>query len=300
SMNLLLIPKWTFLLQVILNYYHARLLPSQFISLFFLSFSVPDPTLFSRDIGQILLQKTAEKEDELKKAFQTLDVDQTLTVTKGEFRRVIETFLFPLTQAEFDAMLAEVCYVIAVYNHLEAVLIDVKNKISTGFKPIAKNVKSIIRSCRLFDYNHSGQIQRHTLRHILEITCFRMKDSEFEKDSNVMDYKKFLKNFGINTDTVKEKSTENQVPGMSKHYKLYSLQLCSAYQDIEKAFRAIDVSQSGFISLDYLKSVINGFVFPLPNETFQESSVISYCLFHTHSSKTIIRYEIFLLPTAFF
>ncbi|KAL9853931.1 EF-hand calcium-binding domain-containing protein 6 [Geothlypis trichas] len=47
-------------------------------------------------------------------------------------------------------------------------------------------------------------------------------------------------------------------------------QLYSAYQDIEKAFREIDVSQSGFVSLDYLKSVINGFIFPLPNEIFQE------------------------------
>ncbi|KAM4901307.1 LOW QUALITY PROTEIN: EF-hand calcium-binding domain-containing protein 6 [Sylvia borin] len=46
--------------------------------------------------------------------------------------------------------------------------------------------------------------------------------------------------------------------------------LCSAYQDIEKAFGEIDVSQSGFVSLDYLKSVINGFIFPLPNEIFQE------------------------------
>ncbi|KAM6321217.1 LOW QUALITY PROTEIN: EF-hand calcium-binding domain-containing protein 6 [Aegotheles albertisi] len=100
----------------------------------------------------ILLQKAAEK-DELKKAFQILDVGQTLTVTKAKFRRVTEPLLFHLTEAEFDAALAE---------------------------------------------------------------------------------------------------------------------LCSAYQDIEKAFRAIDVNQSGFVSLDYLKSVINGFLFPLPNEIFQE------------------------------
>lgn len=30
--------------------------------------SVPDPTLFSWDFGQILLQKTTVKEDELKKS----------------------------------------------------------------------------------------------------------------------------------------------------------------------------------------------------------------------------------------
>ncbi|XP_010214118.1 PREDICTED: EF-hand calcium-binding domain-containing protein 6, partial [Tinamus guttatus] len=294
--------------------------------------SVPDPTLFSQDIGRILLQKTAEKEDELKKAFQTLDVGQTLTVTKGEFRRVIETFLFPLTQAEFDAMLAEIPNI----GKVTVPYLDFLSKFTEVAKStsmlkglnngrssqtmtlcqlesllkekIAKNVKSIIKSCRLFDYNHSGQIKRHTLRHILEITCFRMKDSEFEKlwnhycvrDSNVVDYICFLKIFGLNTDTVKKRSTENQVPALicrkikekeQKQNKLlqpssaerdateYSLdgterafrdKLCSAYQDIEKAFRAIDVSQSGFVSLDRLKSVINDFIFPLSSETFQE------------------------------
>ncbi|KAM6144554.1 LOW QUALITY PROTEIN: EF-hand calcium-binding domain-containing protein 6 [Phoenicopterus ruber ruber] len=251
--------------------------------------SVPDPTLFSWDMGQTLLQKTAEKEDELKKAFQMLDVGQTLTVSKGEFRRVIGTFLFHVTEAEFSAALAG----------------------------IAKNVKTIIRCCRLFDHSHAGWIQRHTLRQILEITCFRMKDSEFEKlwnhycvrNSNVMDYKEFLRNFGITCKAadfaksvfltaltcqkIKEKEQKQKKLFLHSSPAKLSLQslpaeravtecsldsterafrekLYSAYQDIEKAFRAIDVSRSGFVSLDYLKSVINGFIFPLPNETFQE------------------------------
>ncbi|XP_067150804.1 EF-hand calcium-binding domain-containing protein 6 [Apteryx mantelli] len=132
------------------------------------------------------------------------------------------------------------------------------------------------------------------------VTVLRLWNHYCVRDSNVMDYKEFLKNFGLNTDTVKEKSTENQVPALTcqkikekeqKQKKLlqpspaesavtecsldsteraFREKLCSAYQDIEKAFRAIDVSQSGFVVLDYLKSVINGFIFPLPNETFQE------------------------------
>ncbi|KAM9245559.1 LOW QUALITY PROTEIN: EF-hand calcium-binding domain-containing protein 6 [Leptosomus discolor] len=320
--------------------------------------SVPDPALFSWDIGQILLQKAAEKEDELKKAFRMLDVGQTLTVTKDEFRRVIETFLFHLTEAEFDAVLAEkrMSNVNEIFKNLVSlkdlsmyIEIQIPN-IGKGTVPyldflskftgiagstsmlkrlnshsrqkmtlrqlesllkekIAKNVKNIIRCCRLFDYTRAGWIQRHTLRKILEITCFRMKDSEFEKlwnrycvrDSDVIDYKEFLKNFGISTDTVTEKSTENEVPALicqkikeeeQKQKKLsvqsspaecavtecsldsteraFKEKLCSAHQDIEKAFRAIDVSRSGFVSLDYLKSVINAFIFPLPNETFQE------------------------------
>jgi len=94
--------------------------------------SVPDPTVFSWDIGYILLQKAAEKEDGLKKAFQMLDVGQTPTVAKGEFRRVTETFLFHLREAEFDVVLAVVCYAIAVYNNLEALPVCVKSKISMG------------------------------------------------------------------------------------------------------------------------------------------------------------------------
>ncbi|XP_076184720.1 EF-hand calcium-binding domain-containing protein 6 [Aptenodytes patagonicus] len=175
--------------------------------------SVPDPTLFSWDIGPILLQKTAEKEDELKKAFQMLDVGQTLTVTKGEFRRVIETFLFHLTEAEFDAVLAEDS---SMYTEMQIPNIG---KVTVPYLDFLSKFTKIARSTSMLKRLNSHSCQTMTL-------------SQLES--------------------------------------LLEEKLCSAYQDIEKAFRAIDVSQSGFVSLDYLKSVINGFIFPLPNETFQE------------------------------
>lgn len=34
-------------------------------------------------------------------AFQTYDVDRNETITKGEFRRVLETFCFPMTTDQF-------------------------------------------------------------------------------------------------------------------------------------------------------------------------------------------------------
>lgn len=48
----------------------------------------------------------------------------------------------------------------------------------------------------------------------------------------MMDYKEFLKNFGINTDTAKEKSTENEVPGMcsEKEWKLGYFSSFQLYQ----------------------------------------------------------------------
>ena len=38
----------------------------------------------------------------------TYDVDQTSSVTKGEFRRVLESFCTPLTTDQFEAVLAKV------------------------------------------------------------------------------------------------------------------------------------------------------------------------------------------------
>ena len=41
-------------------------------------------------------------------AFQAYDVEQAGSVTKGEFRRVIEAFCSPLTTDQFEAVLAKV------------------------------------------------------------------------------------------------------------------------------------------------------------------------------------------------
>lgn len=48
----------------------------------------------------------------------------------------------------------------------------------------------------------------------------------------MMDYKEFLKNFGISTDTVKEKITENEAPGTcsEKECKLGNFSSFQLYQ----------------------------------------------------------------------
>ncbi|KAJ6666401.1 hypothetical protein lerEdw1_000674 [Lerista edwardsae] len=52
--------------------------------------------------------------------------------------------------------------------------------------------------------------------------------------------------------------------------KEFQKKLCAVYEDLVKACRAYDVGRSGFISLDYLKSVLNTFVFPIRSDVFQE------------------------------
>ena len=41
-------------------------------------------------------------------AFQTYDVEKTQSVTRGEFRRVLETYCLPLSSEQFEAVIAKV------------------------------------------------------------------------------------------------------------------------------------------------------------------------------------------------
>lgn len=49
-----------------------------------------------------------DKGGELKKAFELLDANHSLTVSKGELQRAISTFLLPLTREQFRDVLAQV------------------------------------------------------------------------------------------------------------------------------------------------------------------------------------------------
>lgn len=57
---------------------------------------------------RILFQKITDKGDELIKAFQLLDPSRSMTVSKSELRRVVGTFLLPLTREQFQDVLAQV------------------------------------------------------------------------------------------------------------------------------------------------------------------------------------------------
>ncbi|XP_063164332.1 EF-hand calcium-binding domain-containing protein 6 [Candoia aspera] len=294
--------------------------------------SVPDSTLSSDIIEQILLQKIIAKEDEIRKAFQIIDIDQTLKITKGEFRRVIETFILPLTDEQFNGVLAKVPGISRVtvpYLEFLSTFSRPINGLSTKWnngetrtrtlsqmecllrEKISKKIKHFIKTCRLFDYNQNGQIQRHELRRILEINCFKMTDCEYDKlwnrycisRTNTLNYKEFLQYLGITLDKKKKKKTE-KITDSGRHLKQnepperktseskiplpattgYNLtkihldttaknfreKLRSVYEDVVKAFRAYDVGRSGFVSLEYLKSVLSTFIFPIQQDVFQE------------------------------
>ena len=69
-----------------------------------------NPILSFLDVKRILFQKITDKGDELRKAFQLLDTNHNMTVSKSELKRIITTFLMPLTREQFQDVLAQVPY----------------------------------------------------------------------------------------------------------------------------------------------------------------------------------------------
>ncbi|MGH0115693.1 UNVERIFIED_CONTAM: hypothetical protein FKN15_038016 [Acipenser sinensis] len=236
--------------------------------------STPDPSLSMVDIERILQKRTPVMQDDLRRAFQVYDVECNLTVTKGEFRSVVESFLLPLTEGQFEELLAKV----------------------------SKNLKNTIRAFRLFDYNRDGHIQKHEFRRVIESYCFQMTNKEFSKlwshfdvsNSATLSYTEFLQKLGleINNRPVPEgtqlvlnwKAVQED---QKKHHKNANQQIFvegQALDDTERVFRknmrlnnqnvlkalqAFDDTQSGFVSFEDLKCILSNFVISMNDATFK-------------------------------
>ncbi|XP_068958934.1 EF-hand calcium-binding domain-containing protein 6 [Petaurus breviceps papuanus] len=166
---------------------------------------------------------------------------------------------------------------------------------------IFKNVKSINKAFKLFDCTHSGQIHPDGLRQVLENYCFKMRDEEFEKlwsryslgKDTALDYNAFLKNLAMNINLNHKYSMGNKectwrVKPENKYVFSFSstsgdgwenssmdeieAAFCKEFgvstANIEKALSAFDTSKRGYVSLNYLKIVVDNFIFPLPKGIF--------------------------------
>ncbi|XP_077066021.1 EF-hand calcium-binding domain-containing protein 6 isoform X2 [Siphateles boraxobius] len=291
--------------------------------------SVADENLSLVDIENILLERLKDRKDDLKVAFEAFDQEGNKTVTKGEFRRVIEGFLVPLTESQFEGLLAELdlrengtipymeflrryCKVSSAVgriisrngSHRNLSLGELQSRLKDK---IGGNLKNITRAFRLFDYNSDGQIQQHELRKVLEGYCFPMSQLEFHRlwshhsvnNADTISYKEFLEQLGVdcenyrkiapdsiqlalNWDAVSRTTTrpksktsvrafsgksrdtldEVQTRFLSKIKKNYSL--------VEKALQAFDITDSGFVSRENLRSVLSNFLFPMDDTIFRE------------------------------
>eukprot|EP00058_Branchiostoma_floridae_P003899 XP_002589387.1 hypothetical protein BRAFLDRAFT_77829 [Branchiostoma floridae] len=174
---------------------------------------------------------------------------------------------------------------------------------------IGSNLKNFVKACRLFDYNRDGKIQRHELRKVLENYCFRMTDQQFDKlwhrydfqHTGVVEYTEFLRRLGVyvhkhnavapdstmlalNWQQVEEErkkqvakqalqhKSDKVVEGMTFEQieKELRKKMKSNYSNVKKAFLAFDATNSGYISIDDLKSVLVHFTIPMSDQLFSQ------------------------------
>nr|KAF6494659.1 EF-hand calcium binding domain 6 [Rousettus aegyptiacus] len=289
---------------------------------------IANPILSFLDIKRILFQKITDKGDELKKAFQLLDPGHNMTVSRSELRRIITTFLVPLTREQFQDVLTQIPLTssgaipylefLSRFGGIDLNINVIKRvsgnetnrcrtlkelEIQIGEK-IFKNIKTIIKALKLMDVNKTGVIQLHDLRRVLETFCLKMEDDEFKKfaqqynidKDTTVDYVAFLKNLSINNNLNLRYSVGNQEvswenlqaknarreylcspeppDGVWKDFSLdeiertFCQELSKSYERVEKALSAGDPTKCGCISLNYLKIVLDTFVYRLPRRIF--------------------------------
>ncbi|XP_075408724.1 EF-hand calcium-binding domain-containing protein 6 [Tenrec ecaudatus] len=168
---------------------------------------------------------------------------------------------------------------------------------------VSKNSKALHKALRLLDVNKTGLLQPWEIRRVLETFCLRMGEDEYTRfsshynvDKSEVDYKVLLKNLSINNDINSRYSVGNPVVSRSnqqvKHpsrkcfpiselsedmvencsldeiQRTFCQEIQKSYERVEKSLSAGDTTHSGFVSLSYLKTVLDTFVYRLPRRLF--------------------------------
>uniref|UniRef100_UPI00398E8C3D EF-hand calcium-binding domain-containing protein 6 isoform X2 n=1 Tax=Pristiophorus japonicus TaxID=55135 RepID=UPI00398E8C3D len=212
-------------------------------------YSDPDLSCSITKIEHILAQRAKEKQNDLRRAFDAYDVDQNLTVTKGEFRRVIEKFLLPLNPKQFQDLLTRlpinvderVPYMVfleqfcasdgsrvrsansgssSIISNCDMTLRQIEDHLK---EKISNNLKNLIRAFKLFDYNKDEHIQCYEVRRVLESYCFRMTDSQFERlcsryhlsRTGTVNYKQFLEKLGVHVEPCNKRVSDSVAQAMN-------------------------------------------------------------------------------------
>ncbi|XP_062522286.1 EF-hand calcium-binding domain-containing protein 6-like [Corticium candelabrum] len=185
---------------------------------------------------------------------------------------------------------------------VEQVEKELREKISDQWGTMA-------RAFRMFDMNGDGVISKAELRKVLESFCFQMSDSQFDQlwskyDENrdgQLQYMEFVKRLGVevqHTDKGHSMAIQEQSEAEGKRHRLQQQQkfqqlkqhhlhamtslpaehleqlfrhkMKDNYDNMRKAFNAIDGNNDGIVTWDELRAIVDSFAMPLSENAFIE------------------------------
>uniref|UniRef100_S4RH47 EF-hand domain-containing protein n=1 Tax=Petromyzon marinus TaxID=7757 RepID=S4RH47_PETMA len=192
------------------------------------------PALSASEVAELVRHGVEERTEQLVRAFRALDPGRAGTVSHGELRRVLDLFVLPLTDPQFGACVIQVPAGrngnIPYLQFLEHFL-GQPTRPSTASsrqkstppagrgineetdlllrKKLGRDLKGVVRTFRLFDYNGDGRVQRHELRGVLESHGARLSESQFSKlwarhdvhQGGTVAYQEFLESLGLSQES---------------------------------------------------------------------------------------------------
>ncbi|EDV26886.1 uncharacterized protein TRIADDRAFT_54259 [Trichoplax adhaerens] len=192
---------------------------------------IADANLTVSNIESLIASKVNEAWDFIKKGFAIYDESNEGIIRLANFRRVFQTYLFPLTDLQFNEIQAKlpkddsgnIKYIEFLQSYgarsltkspLPRITSHIPNQDSTQFYTIDEierliqekmdtKGKVILKSFRMCDYDRQNKILRNDFRKIMDNFCLRLTDAQFVKlwskfagnTSPTLDYVRFLSHF---------------------------------------------------------------------------------------------------------
>ncbi|TSQ92613.1 EF-hand calcium-binding domain-containing protein 6 [Bagarius yarrelli] len=216
--------------------------------------SVADESLSLVDIKRMLLEKVKERKEDLRAAFHAFDEERRGTVTKGEFRRVIEGFLLPLTQSQFDGLFV---------------------KMSVNYPVVEKALQAL-------DVTDSGIVSYDDLKSVLSSFLFPINHSSFlgllnrfgVNPAEPIQWEKFIVLFKPKEQMISAmkythppactvSSIEEVVPKLRE-------QILEVFPYLKRAFLVFDENRTGLVSQGDLRRLLESLTFTLTDKQFRE------------------------------
>ncbi|XP_064795000.1 EF-hand calcium-binding domain-containing protein 6 [Oncorhynchus masou masou] len=268
--------------------------------------SAPDEHLSLEEIKALLPRRLGERLEDVRAAFKALDPEGSGSVTRGEFRQVVEAFLFPLTQTQLNTMLAKV-------SKRDSVTVDYMDflrrysRVTTAQRPYSSTAQRPYSSTAQRPYSSTAQrpysstAQRpysSTAQRPYSSTAQRPYSSTAQRPYSSTASSTAQRPYSSKASSTAQRpdSYHRCVSGSDQRgMTLTEIQqrlkhkIGSNLKNVIRAFRLFDYNRDGQIQQHELRRILENYCFPLSQRDYQR-----LWTHHSPNNMATMSYKVFL------